>query len=541
MKAATIMLGCAALLLAYAGPPGGGAYHATTPATSTPATSTSAEEKSAADVIARPTPSSDIRITVDQSTVVEPGMTIRRVSVANGEIAEAVAVSATEVLVNGKTPGETSLILWDSKGSRNKFEIHVVANGSKIEAVGRELRQELGDQDVSVTVEDGNVFLRGTVKDITTADRAYTIASTLGKVVNLLRVQVPAEESQILLKVRFANVDRSATTQLGFNIFSLNQKGIGSSTTGQFGQPPSFNFTQTPPNFTITQLLNIFYYRPDLNIGAVLQDLEAKQVLQILAEPNLLTVSGRPASFLAGGEFPFPTLQGGGAGVGQITIQFKEFGIRLNFLPTLTPRGAIHLVVTPEVSSLDYANGLTISGYTIPGLSTRRVETEIELQNGQSFVIAGLLDNQLTETLNRMPGLASIPLLGKLFQSRSVTKSNTELLVLVTPELVGPLPKGVKAPEVGMSLPFMKGTAATAPRQPGPNVTGPVASPPTFDSLPIEELKGGSEPNSSNGNGANNAAPSVPIQPLISPQPTGPAGLAPAPATTPSSTASIPK
>ncbi len=534
MKAAIIMLGCAALLLAYAGPPGGGGYHAPIPTTST-----STEEKPAADVIARQVPSSDIRITADQSTVVESGMKIRRVSVANGEIAEAVAVSATEVLVNGKTPGETSLILWDSQGSRNKFEIHVVANGSKIEAVGREMREELGDQDVSVTVEDGNVFLRGTVKDVTTADRAYTIASTLGKVVNLLRVQVPAQESQILLKVRFANVDRSATTQLGFNIFSLNQKGIASSTTGQFGQPPGFDFTKTPATFTITQLLNIFYYRPDLNIGAVLQDLEAKQVLQILAEPNLLTVSGRPASFLAGGEFPFPTLQGGGSGVGQITIQFKEFGIRLNFLPTLTPRGTIHLVVTPEVSSLDYANGLTISGYTIPGLATRRVETEIELQSGQSFVIAGLLDNQLTETLNRMPGLANIPLLGKLFQSRSVTKSNTELLVLVTPELVGPLPKGVKAPEVGMSLPFMKGTAAAAPRQPGTDVTGTLPPVPTFDSLPVEELKGASEPSSSNSSGPNNATPSVPMLPPATSQPAIPA--APPPAAPPSSTASIPK
>jgi pilus assembly protein CpaC len=534
VKAAIATLACAALLLAYAGPPGGGGYRV-----ATPATSTKVEERALADVIARPSPSSDLRITVDQSTIVEPGMKIRRVSVANGEIAEAVAVSSTEVLVNGKAPGETSLILWDSQGSRNKFEIHVVPNGSKIEAVGRELRQELGDQDVSVTLEDGNVFLRGTVRDVTTADRAYTIASTLGKVVNLLRVLVPPRDSQILLKVRFANVDRSATTQLGINIFSLNQKGIASSTTGQFGQPPKFDFTQTPAKFTVTDLLNIFYYRPDLNIGAIIQDLEAKQVLQILAEPNLLTVSGRPASFLAGGEFPFPTLQGGGAGVGQVTIQFKEFGIRLNFLPTVTPRGTIRLIVTPEVSSLDYANGLTVSGFTIPGLATRRVQTEIELQNGQSFVIAGLLDNQLTEAFNRIPGFANIPILGKLFQSRSLTKSNTELFVMVTPELVAPVPEGVKAAEVKMPHPFMQGTAAAAPQQPGPNVTGPVPPLSTVDSLPIEELKSLTQPDSSNGNSPNNSTPFGPVQPVLTAQPAPPSPPPPPPAAAPR--AAIPK
>ena len=377
---------------------------------------------------------------------------------ANGEIAEAVAVSSNEVLINGKAPGETSLILWDAKGSRTRFEIHVVANDGKLEAVRRELREELAGQDVSLTLEDGNVFLRGTVKEVNAADRAAAIAATLGKVVNLLRVLVPTADPQILLKVRFANVDRSATTQLGFNLFALDgSKGIGSSTTGQFGAPPNFDFSQTPFRLSVTDLLNIFYYRPDINIGAILQDLEAKQVLQILAEPNLLTVSGRPANFLAGGEFPFPTLQGGGSGVGQITIQFKEFGIRLNFLPTITPRGTIRLVVTPEVSSLDYANGLTVSGFTIPGLATRRVQTEIELQSGQSFVIAGLLDNQTREAFNRMPGLSSIPLLGKLFQSKSVTKSNSELMVMVTPELVGPIPEGATRPSVSMPMPFMKG------------------------------------------------------------------------------------
>ncbi len=468
---------------------------------------------------------SNISVTTNDSLVLQHDLPIRRISIANGDVAEAVAISPTEVLLNGKTPGETSLIFWDSKGARVSYQVHVLANSAKIDAVRDELTKEFGS-DVSLTEDEGSVFLRGTVKDVVAADRALSIASTLGKVIDLLRVLVPASQPQILLKVRFADVDRSAATQLGFNIFSMDpSKGIGSSTTGQFGAAPTFALAQNQLNWSISDLLNIFYYRPDLNLGAVLQDLQAKNLLQILAEPNLLTESGKPARFLAGGEFPFPTLQGGAAGVGQITIQFKEFGIKLQFLPTVTPRGTIHLIVTPEVSSLDYANGLTVSGFTIPGLSTRRVQTEVELQDGQSFVIAGLLDNQLTETLNRIPGFANIPLLGKLFQSRSVNKSNTELLVLVTPELVGPIPAGVQPPTVNMPSPFLKGTAPSAPRNPGPAVTGALPPPVKRDSMPVEELKNLTKANSATGGFGSNQGPgsSMGIQPVLSLQPATPA------------------
>lgn len=428
-------------------------------------------------------------VTVDSSFVLEHPAAIRRISIANGDIADAVAVTPHEVLLNGKKPGETTLIIWDSNANRTSFQVNVQPSSDKVDIVRGELQKEFG-QDVSLAVEDGKVFLRGTVRDMVGADRAFNIASTLGKVINLLRVVVPAAPPQILLKVRFADVDRSATSQLGLNIFSMDPtKGIGSSTTGQFGQPPTFTQSGGQVNWTISDLMNIFYYRPDLNLGTVLRDLQAKNLLQILAEPNLLTTSGQPASFLAGGEFPFPTIQGGASGVGQITVQFKEFGIKLQFLPTVTPRGTIDLMVIPEVSSLDYANGLTVSGYTIPGLSTRRVQTDVELQNGQSFVIAGLLDNQLTETLNKMPGLSNIPVLGKLFQSRALSKSNSELLVLVTPELVAPIPAGVEPPQIKMPQPFLSGTAKVAPQTPGPRVTGPVPALPKRDSMPVEELK----------------------------------------------------
>jgi pilus assembly protein CpaC len=517
-----------ALLLARPGPPDGKADHI-----AGSAAPENAGSKQPAEIVAMPDAPSDLKVTVDRSAIVEHATAIRRLSVANGEIAEAVAVSSTEVLINGKTPGQTSLILWDSKGYRTRYEVHVVASDSKIDAVRHELAEELTGQDVSVTLQDGNVFLRGTVQDVTAADRAVAIVSTLGKVINLLRVLVPAGEPQILLKVRFANVDRSATSQLGLNLFSTAAKGVGSVSTGQFGGAPAFDISKQPASATLSNLLNIFFYRPDLNFGAMIQALEAKSLLQILAEPNLLTMSGRPASFLAGGEFPFPTLQGGGAGVGQVTIQFKEFGIRLNFLPTVTARGTINLVVTPEVSSLDYANGLTVSGATIPGLATRRVQTEVELENGQSFVIAGLLDNQITETLNKIPGLASIPLLGKLFQSRALSKNNSELLVMVTPELVGPIPAGAKLPEVRMDMPFLKGTAPAAPQTPGPQVTGPLPPLPKRDSLPIEEIKRLSEPNSGNG-GPSTPAPSPGIPPML---PMPPAVQAPAVAGAQSSSA----
>ena len=455
-----------------------------------------------------------LTVTVSKSIVLEHSDGVRRISISSPEIVEAVAVSSTELLLNGKSAGDTTLILWDTNGKRLSFDVHVAVNTSRLEAVRDELSREAGPN-VSLSIEGANVFLRGTANDQIAADRAASIAGTLGKVTNLLRVLVPPRQPQVLLKVRFANVSRSASTQLGFNFFSGNQKGVSSTTTGQFGQLPNLSGSSNSGSATFSSLLNIFYFRPDLNIGAMLQALEAKSLAQTLAEPNLLTLSGQPASFLAGGEFPFPTIQGGAAGVGQITVQFKEFGIRLNFLPVVTPRGTIQLSVTPEVSSLDFANGLTVNGFTVPGLATRRVQTQVELENGQSFVIAGLLDNELSQQLDKIPGIGNIPVLGKLFQSRSVSKSKDELLVLITPELVSPLPDGVKQPEVNMPLPFIKDGGQTPPRTPGAQVTGPLAPLPKRYSLPVEELKSFREPvNSAPDGNANTQPPLLVVRPV---------------------------
>src|ERR1700733_10525555 len=253
-----------------------------------------------------------ISVSVNGSTVLDQPVGIRRISIANADIAEAVAVSTNEIVVNGKAVGDTSLIVWDLKGSRSMLDIHVVANTSKIDTVRAELLKEAG-ADVTIDAQDGTVFLNGTVTDETSALRALNIASTMGKVVNLLRVNTPAGQPQILLKVRFADIDRSAANQLGFNIFSMSPSGIGTATTGQFGQNPTFTAGQgtSGTNWSLNNLLNIFYFKPSLNLGAVLQDLASHNVLQILAEPNLLTMNGKSASFLAGGEFPFPTIQGG--------------------------------------------------------------------------------------------------------------------------------------------------------------------------------------------------------------------------------------
>lgn len=465
---------------------------------------------------------SSVDVQINHSTVLELPEGFKRISVANGEIAEAVAVTSTELLINGKAAGETSLLLWDSKGTRHIYTLHVIADRALLDSIREQLSQESGP-DVSLTLDGPSLFLKGTVQSSNAAQRAFAIASAYPgvKVVDLLRVTVPSAQPQILLKVRFADVDRSLSSQYGVNLFGLDtSKGIGSSTTGQYGGPPTLSQIGSGTTATLTSLLNIMYFRPDINLGVVLQDLEAKNVLQILAEPNLLTLSGHQASFLAGGQFPFPTIQGGGSGVGQITIQFKEFGIRLNFLPTITPRGTIHLVVMPEVSALDYSNGLTVSGYTVPGLATKRVTTDVELSSGQSFAIAGLLDNQLTENLDRLPGFANIPILGNLFKSRSLTKNHSELLVVVTPELVAPLPVTEKSPTLPMGKPFLPGEIPQRLGNPADHLAAPSAS-----SLPVEELNAieASEAAAAQApmNTGDVSPPSVPVQ-QIPPSPAAP-------------------
>ena len=204
-------------------------------------------------------------------------------------------------------------------------------------------------------------------------------------------------------------------------------------------------------------------------MGAAIQALQNKNVFQILAEPNLLTESGKEAKFLAGGEFPYPTVQsvGSGGGGNAVTIQFKEFGIRLSFIPILTADGTIHLKVSPEVSTLDFSNGVIISGFSLPALSTRRVESEMNLADGQTFAIAGLVDNRVTELWSKIPGIGDIPVLGNLFKSKSFNKTKNELLVIVTPHIVKPLAPDQIPHGPAYPYPFLDQSAPAQPAVPG--------------------------------------------------------------------------
>jgi len=432
----------------------------------------------------------ELSLTVGKSLVVNSAANIERIAVGFGDIAEARAVSPKEVLLDAKAPGETSLIIWQQGGNKLFFDVVVRPNPAPARARLENLRQrintELPGQAIDISIEADNIFLRGTVKDLTSAQRAAAIAATAGKVTNLLYVNVPPTDTQILLKVKFVSLDRSTENDLGLNLISTGATNtIGTVTTGQF--TPATPSTIGGPSssiFTLSDALNIFLFRRDLNLGATIKALESKGLVEILAEPNVLAINGKPASFLSGGEFPYPILQGGQAGLGTITIQFREFGVRLNFLPVVTPRGTIRLDVAPEVSALDASSGVTVNGFTVPGLSTRRMETEIELETGQSFAIGGLLDRRLTETIQKIPLLASVPLLGKLFQSRSLKKSNSELLVVVTPEIVHPSPPE-KITQIDFPRPLMGNDKM--PRTPGINETG-AGTAASGERIPVEQL-----------------------------------------------------
>jgi pilus assembly protein CpaC len=388
-----------------------------------------------------------LHLIVDRSLVVTSPVQITRVSLANPDICDAVVVTPTEILLNGKAAGATSLVIWGQSGQMQTFDVYVDLD--VLDLTG-DIRNTFPNQEVKVTVSKNIVTLSGHVSSPEVADKILELAQSMvpqkKDVVSLLEVPAPPS-GEVLLKVRFAEVDRSALRQLGANIMSLPPaKNIGTITTGEFN-PPSLSsgqLTSGSGGFELSNLLNIFIYRPDINLAATIQALQTQNLLQILAEPNVLTQLGAPASFLSGGEFPFPVIQstGSAGGVPAITIQFHQFGVRLDFTPTILSNNEIHLKVRPEVSSLDYSNALTISGFTIPAIATRRVESEMELQSGQSFAIAGLMDNRVTKQLEKIPGLGDIPLLGKIFQSESLNKSKTELLVLVTPEIVHPLPPG---------------------------------------------------------------------------------------------------
>jgi len=414
--------------------------------------------------------SAPLRVMVDKSLLINTTERIKRVSVTDPSVASVQVVTPTEILVHGRSPGEISLLIWDELERSRSFDLRVDVD---VSACAEEERRVFPEEQITVTPSRSAIVLSGHVTTEDVAKRAGELAAAYSKnVVNVLTFG-PVGAQEVLLEVKFAEVDRSAITQLGSNFFSTGAANtIGTVGTTQFGgfTAPAISQTtgQSPPFSTsesISNVLNLFLFRPDIHFGAVIEALQTKNLLQILSEPNLIAVNGKKASFLAGGQFPFPIVQPG-AGFTAVTISFKEFGVRLEFTPVIMPNGNIHLTVAPEVSTLDFADALTISGFTVPALSTRKAETEFELQDGQSFIIAGLIDNRVTDVWNKIPGLGDIPILGTFFKSKSISKTNSELMVLCTVHRVNPnaeTPAGPKNPQPFMDKDKFDGSKGSKP------------------------------------------------------------------------------
>lgn len=405
----------------------------------------------------------NIVLTVGQGELISFPEDISKVVVAEPKIADAIVVGPREVMVTAKGNGKTTLVIWEDGKSPARYDIQVQLDATPAsdfnKSVQSELKRDLPEEGIQFTGNAETIVLSGTVKTPENAKRAEAIAQTHAKnVINLIELPKKTDPRQIMLQVKFASIDRAALSEIGFNYFSRNPKTLGALTTQQFQQPrisalqfQNQEFANTTINFA--DLLNMFAFRPDLNIGATIRALANQNLMQILAEPNLITVEGKEASFVAGGEFPFPILNAtstGGAISPVITVQFRPFGVQLGFTPKITDTGAIHLKVRPEVSSLDYSNAITLQGVQIPALVTRRAETEVVLKDGESFAIAGLIDNRVLQTMARIRGLGDIPVLGQLFRSRSTKKTTDELVVVITPKFVRPL-----SPDEKAELPLM--------------------------------------------------------------------------------------
>lgn len=422
--------------------------------------------------------SAPLRVMVDKSLLINTTERIKRISITDPTIADAIAITPTQILVHGRSPGEVSLLIWDELERSRSFDLRVDVD---ISACIEEEKRIFPTEQIEVTASRSAIVLSGHVTTEEVAKDAGLIAQAYSKnVVNVLTFG-PVGADEVELEVKFAEVDRSAVTQLGLNVFTPGTGNtVGTLTTGQFG---GFNVststnstttaggttttstTATPPTINVSDPLNLFLFRNDINLGAVIRALQQKNLLQILAEPNLIAVNGKEASFLAGGEFPFPVVQPG-QGFTAVTISFREFGVQLKFTPVIMPNGNIHLKVAPSVSALDFANALTISGFTVPALSTRKAETEFELQDGESFMIAGLMDNRVTNVMNKMPGIGDIPIIGNLFKSKNLQKSDSELMVLCTVHKISPAMQAPATPKYPQ--PFLNNEQFDGSKKPAP-------------------------------------------------------------------------
>ena len=371
-------------------------------------------------------------LTAGRSTVLATDFDITRIAVTNPAVADAVVVQPREVLIDGKTAGTISLIVW---GVARRAQYDVVVEQT-VSTLQQKLQALFPGEDITATLNDDALLLSGRVSSSTVMLKAAEIAqatASKARVVNMLQLPGPLLSQQVMLQVRFAEVNRRAVQDLGINLLmgpNSHNDYVGRMTTGQFTAP-----MVDPTTTTFSDVLNLFVLNTNYNIAAVIKALKTSGYFQSLAEPNLIAYNGQQASFLAGGEFPVPVVQGVS---GAVSVEWKEFGVRLTFTPTIAG-DMIRLKVKPEVSALDFNQGVTLGGYRIPALITRRAETDVELRDGQSFAIAGLLQNMAQENGQRIPILSSIPIIGALFRSKSDQKDQTELMVIITPQLVRPL------------------------------------------------------------------------------------------------------
>src|SRR5687767_6534591 len=386
-----------------------------------------------------------INVLVGQSRVINFDRSIGRFSISNPEVAEAVMVSPTQVLVNGKTFGQVNFIAWD-KGDQKfiVFDVFVRANLSLIDS---QIRALFPRDDIRLSQANGSVVLSGTVGQPQSAQQADAVVQAAGfKTVNMLQSPV-TNMSQVQLSIRVAEVSRNKLREMGS---SFATSGPQTSGFASGGGPATLGESTLPGLVTefAGSALNLFLFNKSLGTAAYIHALKTSGALRALAEPNLIAMNGQQASFLAGGEFPIPVVQGGGNG-NSVSVQFKEYGVRLNFKPTIIDEDHIRLELEPEVSTIDFANGVRFNGFVIPALRTRRARTGVELRDGQSFALAGLLDNNETQSISQIPGLGSIPILGNLFKSKQFQKQETELMFIVTADLVKPVNRD--------DLPRMKG------------------------------------------------------------------------------------
>jgi pilus assembly protein CpaC len=410
-----------------------------------------------------------IALTAGRSTVLRTSYDITRIAVTNPEVADATVVQPREVLIDAKTPGTISLIVW-GLSEREQYDLVVEPGVTNLE---QQLHALFPGEDIRVNATAESVILSGRVSSNQVMLRVGEIAQATAPkaaVINMLQLPGGMESQQVMLQVRIAEVNRRAVQELGAAFFSTRVKATGRVTTQQF-PAPDFD-DQQPGGLVFTDFLNLFFFNRDQGLGAVIKALEQKGQFQSLAEPNLIAYNGQEASFLAGGEFPIPIVQGA---TGSVTVVFKEFGVRLTFRPTIAG-DVIRLKVRPEVSALDFANGITLAGFRIPALTTRRAETDVELRDGQSFAIAGLLDNITQSDRAAIPILGSLPIIGHLFSSKAQRAARTELMVLITPRLVRPLD-----PDEVPALPTTPGEFLRPQdgAQDGPN--GGVVDAPTLD------------------------------------------------------------